>query len=478
MAYDNGTYGRHDADVTEPAGFASQPRFLGQAGFREEADFRGTPPFQATAYQPAAGGYPGGGEPVQPPTVPASELEDVFDSPADRDRGRDRMLVHWLWEVLLLIGVGALGYLLWQADSGALRGDGLSRLLIFATGFGLLALAAGVTLRAAVPNLAIGPVAAAAGAYFAQRGDEGVATPTIFALGVAVLLGLAVAALITIFHVPGWAASLAAAAAAVVWLQLQDPQIPLAGSFDPTGQAAFLFAVVAAVGILGGLLGTGASVRRAVGRFRPAGDPARRRGGQPALLAAGATVLSMVFAVVAGVLLVAGEGVPAQGSVGVHWLEWTLIGFGVALAGGTSVFGRRGGVFGTILAVVGLVLFDRYQLAEGWEISLLATAACAVAGGLAVSRLVETFGRPRAGEEDDHEPDAGTDSGAGQWETATPAGASDGLATSAAASAPHAGSGSADGWPSAAADSWSSALPARPAPSGPDPWDDDRWTRR
>jgi hypothetical protein len=142
------------------------------------------------------------------------------------------------------------------------------------------------------------------------------------------------------------------------------------------------------------------------------------------------------------------------------------------------VFGRRGGVFGTILAVVGLVLFDRYQLAEGWEIALLATAACAVAGGLVVSRLVETFGRPRVGDEEDDDPYAGPGGGGAQWETTTPAGAGDGLATSAAASAPLAGAGGSDGWPSAGADSWSSALPARPAPSGPDPWDDDRWTRR
>jgi hypothetical protein len=445
MAYDSSPYGRHETEPTDPMSFRSTP------------DFRNN----NTAYQPGYQGEPS-------PTVPAGALSDVFDDPAAGEPGRDRLAVHWVWEALLLIGVGALGYLLYQADPDALRGDQLSRLLIFATGFGLLALAVGVTLRASAPNLAVGPVAAAAGAHFALRGDEGVATPTIFALGVAVLLGLAVAMLVVTFHVPGWAASLAAAAAAVVWLRLQDAEIPLAGAYDPTGQAAFLFALVAAMGILGGLLGTLKPVRRAVGRFRPVADPARRRGGMAALLAAGAIVLSMVLSVIAGVLLVAGEGVPAQGSEGVNWFEWTLIGLGVALVGGTSAYGRRGGVFGTTLAVVALVLFDRYQVAKGWDIALLATAAGAVAGGLVVTRLIETFGRPAAG--------SAAEETTEQWETATPAGI-DGRGTGAAASGNAANA--TESWPSAATDSWSSALPARPAPGGgPDPWDDDRWTRR
>lgn len=455
MAYDHTTYGRQEADATDSVGLAGSPRYFGQAGFRDEPDFRA-----AAAYSAGYGAGEGGGA-YPPPDVVAgspSGLDDVFDDPAGGEVGRDRMAVHWVWEVLLLIGVGTLVYLVWQAQPDALRGDQLSLLLTLATGFGLLGLAAGVTLRAGAPNLAVGPVAAAAGAYFAQRGDEGVLPPTVFSLGVAILLGLAVGVLVVTFHVPGWAATLAAGAAAVVWLQQQPAQIPLAGEYDPTGQAAFLLPLVAALGILGGLLGTVKPVRRALGRFRPVGDPARRRGGLAALLTAGALVLSMVLSVTAGVILVSGLGEPAQGSVGVHWLEWTLIGLGVALVGGTSAFGRRGGVFGTTLAVLALVLFDRYQQEQGWGIALLATAACLVAGGLVVTRLVETFGRPVV--EEDEAPEAG-----GQWETAPPAPVADDRGTGAG------------GWPAAATDSWSSALPARPAPGTPDPWDDDRWRR-
>jgi ribose/xylose/arabinose/galactoside ABC-type transport system permease subunit len=451
MAYDSPTY-RREADATDAVGLTGAgPRYFGQTGFRDEPDFRATPAY-STGYG-AGGGY-GAAETTTVP--PQAALEDVFDDPAEGEVGRDRLAVHWIWETLLLIGVVALVYLVWQAQPDALRGGQLSLLLIFATGFGLLGLAAGVSLRAGAPNLAIGPVAAAAGGYFALRGDEGVLTPTVFSLGVAVLLGLAVGVLVVTFHVPGWAATLAAGAGAVVWLQQQPAQIPLAGQYDPSGQAAFLFALVAAVGILGGLLGTVKPVRRALGRFRPVRDPARRRGGLAAVFTAGALVASMVLAVFAGVVLVAGQGGPAQGSAGVGWLEWTLIGLGVALVGGTSAFGRRGGVFGTILAVLALVLFDRYQQEQGWQIALLATAACAVAGGLVVTRMVETVGRPRAGGD---EPESDQ-----RWETAAPAEERPAAA--------------ARGWPSAATDSWSTALPARPAPGTPDPWDDDRWGHR
>jgi hypothetical protein len=106
-------------------------------------------------------------------------------------------------------------------------------------------------------------------------------------------------------------------------------------------------------------------------------------------------------------------------------------------------------VFGTTFAVLALVLFDRYQQAQGWEIALLATAATAVAGGLVVTRLVETFGR-------------GDPSDGGPWAPTSSSGQT---------------SSASESW-SSATDSWSSALPARPASGSPDPWDDDRWSRR
>jgi ribose/xylose/arabinose/galactoside ABC-type transport system permease subunit len=436
MAYDDASMRRQDADVTDPMG----TRFGGDAGFRDEPDFRTT-----SAYQP------GFGAADNQAAVSPAVLDDVFDDPADGTPGRDRLGVHWMWELMLLLGVVSLVALVWQADSGMLRGENLSQLLITASALGLLGMAAGLSLRAAAPNLAVGPVAAAAGVYFAQQGAEGVAGVAVTALLAAGALGLALAILVVGLHVPGWAASLAVAAGVVVWLQQQPGVVPLAGEYDPTGQAAFLFMFVLALAVLGGLLGTVKPLRRALGRFRPVADPASRRGMLAALLTAGAIVLSMCFAVVGGVLLAAGGGEPVAGSGGLAWLELTVIAMAVAMVGGTSAFGRRGGVFGIMLAVLALVLFDMYQQLQGWAIAPLATAAVALAGGLVITRLVERLGRPRSAADDD-------------WS-----------ATAAPQSEPATSTRATDAW-GAGADSWTSALPAQPARDHPNPWDD-RWGR-
>jgi hypothetical protein len=76
-------------------------------------------------------------------------------------------------------------------------------------------------------------------------------------------------------------------------------------------------------------------------------------------------------------------------------LGLTALALGAALLGGTSVYGRHGGLFGTALAVVGLALLPRYVAAEHRVVSTFAVAAAAIGVGLLVSRLVEALGRPR-----------------------------------------------------------------------------------
>ena len=378
--------------------------------------------------------------------------DTVTAGPVERTSGaRDRLLVHGLWELLLLAVTAGLGYLLWQADPQVLTDPALAQSLVLAAGFGLLGIAAGVSLRAGVPNLAIGPVAAAAGLYFAQRGGEGMMAPTVFALGLAVVGAVAVWLVVVLLRAPGWAVTLCAGAAVVVWLQLQPATVPLTGEFDPTGRATVLFAAVAVLAVLGGLLGSLRSIRRTFGQCRP--DPVRRPPVRAVMLMGGVLLLSMTLPVIAGVLLTAAAGVPPQGSAGANWLLWTMVGLGVALLGGTSAYGRRGGVLGTILAVVALVLFHRYQQEQGWHIALLATATGMVLIGLLVTQLVERFGRPRQGEEENGKSDQEAD----PWQ----------------------GSGLQDPDPTLTddADAWSSALPARPAPAIPAAWEDDRWGR-
>lgn len=416
MAYDESTFRQRDSDSTDANGYESGSFTLGdprEPGLTDNGSRR-----------------PGA-------------LDDAFDDPAHGEPGRDRMAVHALWEVVLLLAAAALAVLLYRQNASAVRGAALDSLLVFGAAIGLLALAAGMTLRTGAPNLAIGPVAIASALHFAENGDRGVLVAAGTAAIAAAALGLVLTVLVVGFHVPGWAASLAGALAVMVFIQQRSAPVHVQGEYDPSRQALYLFGGFVALALLGGLFGSIKVVRRAVGRFRPVSDPARRRGGLAGILAGGATVLSMLFAVVAGVLIGAGGSgsvVPTPG------IEWTGLALGAALLAGTSAFGRRGGVFGTVFAVVLLTLFIRYAEERSLHISRYAIAAVAVAVGLLVTRLVESYGRPRfVGEED--------------WVAQTATSPSTTWTPS----------------PTEQQESWSSTLPAQPAELRIESWDSDRW---
>src|SRR5690242_931364 len=75
------------------------------------------------------------------------------------DYGRDRLGIHLGWEVVLLLAAAAIGFLLWRLDPDSLKRPALDALLVSGTVIGLLTLAAGISMRAAVPNLAVGAIA-------------------------------------------------------------------------------------------------------------------------------------------------------------------------------------------------------------------------------------------------------------------------------------------------------------------------------
>jgi ribose/xylose/arabinose/galactoside ABC-type transport system permease subunit len=439
MAYDDSTFRRRDTDVPEPAGFSSRAD-SGQGG--DGGYGQAAPSF-------SAGGYagPGGRESDTADLATARRaapagLEVVFDDPSHGEPGRDRMAVHAALELVLLLATAAIGFLLYWWSPDAFRGDRLDSLLVSAAALTLLAVSAGLSLRAAAPNLAVGPVAAAAGLFFARNGDQGVINAGGIAVGLAVVLGALLAVLVVGFHVPGWAASLAVAAVVIAWIGTFTGRQQVRGGFEPTEYAVYLSGGVAALAVLGGLIGAMRTVRRAIGRFRPVGDPAERRGGLAGTVTAGCLLLSMAFAAVAGVLLAAngpGDGtiVPNTG------LDYAALALGAALLGGTSAFGRRGGIAGTLLAAVGIQLFLTYQAERNWRIAPLVIGAAALVLGLIVTRLVETFGRPRSPREDDED----------EWSR-----------------------GAGSGWSGARPESWSSPLPAQPATDRPDPWGGDRWS--
>ncbi|WP_051366296.1 hypothetical protein [Hamadaea tsunoensis] len=399
-------------------------RFRGEPGFREEPDFRTATSTGSIA--PVRGG--------------SAPLEDIFDDPHHGDPGRDRLAVHFAWEAILLIGAGVLAYLLYSQHKAFVTGTHLRELVVFIAALGLLALGASATLRAAVPNLALGPVAVASAIYFAQHGADGVTPVGIKIVGFAALAGVAVAVLVAGFHVPAWAGSLAAALGVVVWIQKQTGPVIVAGEFDPTDRAWYYLGGFVAVSFLGAVLCVIRPLRRGVGRFRPVSDPALRRGTFGAMVASAALVGSMVLAAAAGVLL-AGLSSSVRPDLG---FDWTGLAIGAALVGGVSAYGRRGGVLGTILGTTVVALVLRLGDAANWKISPYAVAAATLAAGLIVTRLVETFGRPlAASDEDTWAAEAATTWTGGGWTT------------------PEAGS-------------WATSLPTQQP--RPDPWQDDRWS--
>jgi hypothetical protein len=228
---------------------------------------------------------------------------------------------------------------------------------------GLLTLGGRADLRAGVPNLAVGPIALAAAVHFAENGDQGLVRRPWPALAVAAAGGIAVGVVIIALHVPGWAATLAAMLGVIVWIQLRVQPVAVQDTYDPLKVAFYLFGGFALLAVIGGALGTVQPIRRVLGRMRPHGDPARRRGAVAVLPVVGALVLSSVFAAAAGILMAAQSQAPIVPNTG---LEWTGIAFGTALLAGTSAYGRRGGIFGTLLAVAGMTLFLDYINRRTW----------------------------------------------------------------------------------------------------------------
>ncbi|HET8657398.1 MAG TPA: ABC transporter permease, partial [Micromonosporaceae bacterium] len=368
-------------------------------------------------------------------------LDDVFDDPDHGEPGRDRMAVHLVWELALVLGVAAVGFLVYRDHSELLKGAALKDLLVFAAGLGLVTLGAVLSLRAAVPNLAVGSFAVAAAVFFATNSDRGVTAAMAVAAVAALVAGGVIAIFVVGFHVPSWAVTLAAGFAAAVWIQRHSEPVPVEGSYDPSRHAYYLLAGFAAISVVGGLVGSTKAVRRTIGRFRPIEDAAHRRGAVAAVVATAALTGSAVLASVGGSLLGAGveKVTPTTG------FEITALAMGAALVGGTSAFGRRGGVFGTVLAVLLVTLLLRYGQAEGWRLRELGIGAAAMGLGLVVTRVVEALGRPRADEEaDDADP---------TWMPSST-------------------------W-SQGPDSWSASLPAQPtAGRSNDFWGEDRWGSR
>lgn len=327
-----------------------------------------------------------------------AEAVEVVEA-AYGDESRDRLGIHLVWEVVLLLAAAAFAFLLWRLDPNSLKRPALDNLLVNGAAIGLLALGGGLSLRAAVPNLAIGPIALAASLHYAEQGDQGLLRAAVPAVIIAAAGALVIGLVILVLHVPAWAATLAAGLGVIVFDQLRTGPVTVQGEYDPTNQAFFLFGGFALLAVLGGAIGTVGPLRRWLSRMRPVADPAHRRGAAAAPPVLIALILSSVFAVGAGILMAALSAKPIVPGTGI---EWTGIALGLPMLAGTSGFGRRGGIFGTLFAVATLTLFLDWSGPErkNLNISIFAIAGAVIGVGLLVTRLVEALGKPRVAAED------------------------------------------------------------------------------
>jgi ribose/xylose/arabinose/galactoside ABC-type transport system permease subunit len=325
----------------------------------------------------------------EPERVPLAEHRRSGD-----DRSRDRVWVHIVWEVLLAAAVVGAVLGVRAEDAAALRGDSLRDLLVLLAAGILLGSAFALSLRAAVPNLAVGAAAVTAGVLAgwlaADRGYE-LRTAALVALGAAVALGIALAIVVVGFRAPAWAAGLAAALclyAAVLSLSA-GRSLVLDDAPDLRRWAWPLAAGALLLSAAGGVLGLLPGMRAAVGRYRPAADPGLGRGGSAGFAAAAALVGSTVLAAGAGLVL----AMRVRAVVPDDGLLLLAQAAAAALLGGTSAHGRRGGVLGTALAAAFLQLAALWLAlveAEQWTRPALLGGAIGV--GLLVGRLVEAAG--------------------------------------------------------------------------------------
>jgi ribose/xylose/arabinose/galactoside ABC-type transport system permease subunit len=324
----------------------------------------------------------GDGGPVDPF---AGQVHEVA-APAEPAPARDRVAFQFIWEaILLLLTLNAL-FMVYR-DEDALFGDEFGTLVdaldphaLYLTPVLLAALAIGLSLRLGAVNLAVPAIAIVVG-WVARPVDANLWVHAGFVAAAAVVAALVYVLLVAVFRVPPWFAGLALASAFMASTQAlerlsQSRGVDSVEMWNPPN-GVYVFAGAAVLAVAGGLIGLLPGVRDGFSAVKRMADGGERRAGAVFLLLGG-TVLSMLLAAAAGFLLFAYTLAPTTeptslsfgpyglGSAGV---DLQLLAFVAALLGGTSLWGRRGGVLGTVLAVLavwaGMVLWNHAMIEAG-----------------------------------------------------------------------------------------------------------------
>ena len=341
--------------------------------------------------------------------TPHRDGEQDRTSTADvtSDPPNDRMAVHVVWEVgLLLLGGGVL-FALTRSSGGPFAEGSWTSFASALAPLLLLASAVSTSLRIGAINLAVGPAALLSAWIFVDSSGSGAAVALGMGLGAAVFVGIVLATLCAWLRVPGWAASGAVGGAIGLWAGTAgDPSRFMLSELPDSGVLAAA-AGAAALSVFLGLIGAFGGVRE---RLSPIRDtPVGERHGRGGLVFLG-TLMSVSMAGAAGVLM-AWTAVPGQGPAALpDPILLSVLALGAALLGGTSLLGRRGGVTGTTFAAALLLAMVQLAEARGWGFDPGWIALCAIVAGFLVTRLVEAMNTPdeeelasssRAGEIDD-----------------------------------------------------------------------------
>jgi ribose/xylose/arabinose/galactoside ABC-type transport system permease subunit len=225
----------------------------------------------------------------------------------------------------------------------------------FAT-VGIAATGLALSLRTRTPNLAVSALAGLAGFTFAERVTSGtsVAGAMLISIAVCLVIGVALGVLVGVTDLPAWALTLGVATLLqAIYLGRYGGGKPIVltpGSRLTNGDLRTWTLAFAVLSVGGAVVLAIPGVRRALGMTDVAGDPPRFNAHRLVGAVVGLGGSSML-AGLAGVLLVRWFAV-ADASSAANLL---LPALGAVLLGGVSVYGRRGGVAGVVLAV-GLVV--------------------------------------------------------------------------------------------------------------------------
>ena len=306
-------------------------------------------------------------------------------APAPGDADRDRPAVHLIWEGVLAV----IAVVLIVATAAMTPHQNLTTAFGEAGYLGLVAAGLAFSLRTGSPNLAVGSIvgfSSALSAYLIADHQWGKPAAMILAVVLATLIGLVLGVLVAVLSMPAWVVTLAAAAVIqAIALSLTDGAV-VPVRFSGSYPAALWYGLFFMVSVGGGALWLLPGVRRPFAASRGPGDPARWTGPRAGAGAiAGLTGSSFLAGLAAVPLLMRIQATESSG------VTLTTVALAAVLLGGASVFGRRAGVFGTLLAVTILAIVQAlvaYNEGPFWVHSLVIGLAALF--GVAACRGLES----------------------------------------------------------------------------------------